>query len=96
MGQTSARFARYGEAIGLAFQIADDILDIEGDEKLLGKDIGSDADNDKSTYPSVLGMDRSRERARDLVSVAIAELEPFGAAAEPLRAIARYTIERKS
>lgn len=91
-----ARFARYGEAIGLAFQIADDILDIEGDEKLLGKDIGSDADNDKSTYPSVLGMDRSRERARDLVSVAIAELEPFGAAAEPLRAIARYTIERKS
>lgn len=85
----------YGEAIGLAFQIADDLLDIEGDEELLGKDIGSDAENEKSTYPSIVGVEASRRQAEALVVQATSSLESFGQRAEALRLIARYTIERK-
>ncbi len=92
-GQIEA-LGRYGEAIGLAFQIADDLLDIEGDQALLGKDIGSDQENGKSTYPALLGLEESRKLAAGLVGSAVAELSPFGEAAEPLRLIARYTIER--
>jgi geranylgeranyl diphosphate synthase type II len=63
--------AQYGEKIGLAFQIVDDILDIEGDAKLLGKPIGSDSKNKKATYPSVVGLEKSREIARQLIEDAI-------------------------
>jgi geranylgeranyl diphosphate synthase type II len=84
----------YGEAIGLAFQIADDLLDIEGDQELLGKDIGSDADNEKSTYPAIMGVEASRRQAEALVAQAVSSLAMFGTRAEPLRMIARYTIER--
>lgn len=85
---------RYGECIGLAFQIADDILDIEGDQGLLGKDIGSDVENEKSTYPAILGMQESKRRAIALTEEAVAEAQKFGARGEALALIARYIVER--
>lgn len=90
-----AALGKYGENVGLAFQIADDILDIEGDEKVLGKDVGSDEINVKSTYPAILGMDESKKRAASLVDQAVSVLLPLGEGAEPLRLIAAYIIERK-
>jgi geranylgeranyl diphosphate synthase type II len=87
---------RYGEAIGLAFQIADDILDIEGSTAELGKDAGSDQARGKATYPSILGVAESKRHAADLLDIALDAISPFDQAAEPLRAIARYVIERKS
>lgn len=87
---------RYGEAVGLAFQIADDILDIEGDETSLGKDIGSDVARGKSTYPAVIGLDASRREAQALVDGAINALVPFGDRARPLKLIAKYIVERKT
>lgn len=84
----------YGEAIGLAFQIADDILDITGGPEI-GKDVGSDMANHKSTYPSVMGIDAARVEARSLVDKALHALDGFGEEAEALRAIASYIIERK-
>ncbi|MBI5875968.1 MAG: polyprenyl synthetase family protein [Deltaproteobacteria bacterium] len=86
---------KYGEAIGLAFQIADDILDVEGNKEEAGKNIGGDAKKGKATYPSVLGVDESRKRAKELVDIAIASLKGFDEKAEPLRAIARYIVERR-
>ncbi len=97
-GATSAEITaltRYGDDIGLAFQIADDILDIEGNQEEIGKDIGSDAAQGKSTYPTVIGMAAAKQRARALVEKAIDALSTFEDAADPLRAIARYVIERK-
>lgn len=88
--------ARYGDAIGLAFQIADDILDIEGSEKDIGKDKGSDESKGKSTYPAILGIEESKKMAKALVGNAVSQLERFGARAEPLRLIAKYIIERDS
>lgn len=67
----------FGRNLGLAFQIADDILDIEGDEKLLGKHIGSDIENDKATYPHILGMERSKEISRDLIAQAKKNIGDF-------------------
>ncbi|MBI3399565.1 MAG: polyprenyl synthetase family protein [Deltaproteobacteria bacterium] len=86
---------RYGEAIGLAFQIADDILDIEGNKEDVGKNIGGDVKKGKVTYPSILGVDESRKRARELIDIAIASIDDFGNKAEPLREIARYIIKRR-
>ncbi|MBX7147802.1 polyprenyl synthetase family protein [bacterium] len=85
---------QYGQAIGLAFQIADDILDIEGGEEI-GKDIGSDAENNKMTYPKLLGLDGAKKEAKRVVDEALSCLAGFGEEAEPLRALARYIIERK-
>lgn len=87
---------RYGEAIGLAFQIADDILDIEGGTEQLGKTAGVDAAHDKRTYPSVLGMETSKKKARELIEEAIQALHPFGDNAQALAAIAHYIVNRKS
>jgi geranylgeranyl diphosphate synthase type II len=84
----------YGEHIGLAFQIADDILDVTGSEATLGKPIGSDAAKHKSTYVSLLGVDRARELAAEAVEAARASLEPFGGHAEMFHALARFIIER--
>ncbi len=84
----------YGEAVGLAFQIADDILDVEGKEDLIGKDVGSDKHKGKSTYPQVIGLDASRSQAKALVDQAVSAIKIFGDRAEPLKRIARYTIER--
>jgi len=85
----------YGNKIGLAFQISDDILDVEGDSETMGKMVGADEEKGKSTYPSVLGMDESKKIQRDLVEEAVQELKAFGEKAEPLRQIAYYIIERK-
>ena len=85
----------YGEKIGLAFQIVDDILDITGTEADLGKPIGSDEANEKSTYPSLLGLEPSRTLARETIQDAIATLEPFGNKADSFRQLARFIVERK-
>jgi geranylgeranyl diphosphate synthase type II len=88
------RLTRYGEHVGLAFQIADDILDVVGDETALGKRPGSDAAHHKSTYPALLGLERSRELAAEVVEEAVAALEPFGPRADTFRALARFIVER--
>jgi len=85
----------FGEKAGLAFQIADDILDIEGDSEILGKQVGADQNKGKMTYPAVLGLDESKRIQSDLIQSAIGDLSEFGSNAEPLRQIARYIIERK-
>ena len=86
----------YGEKIGLAFQIADDILNVEGDPAVLGKGTGSDAARGKTTFPALLGVDASRARAEELVIGAVASLAPFDDRAAPLRKIARYILARRS
>ena len=87
---------RYGENIGLAFQVIDDILDIEGDTAELGKTAGSDERKKKMTYPALYGIEQSREKAGELISEAIFAIKDFSGKAEPLREIARYFLERKS
>ncbi|MDO8446868.1 MAG: polyprenyl synthetase family protein [Deltaproteobacteria bacterium] len=87
---------RYGECLGLAFQIADDILDIEGSQEEIGKDVGSDLEKKKATYPSILGMAVSKERALELMNMAIDSLNDFDEKAEPLRKIAKYVVERRT
>jgi farnesyl diphosphate synthase len=84
----------YARDVGLAFQIADDILDVEGDAEIAGKALQKDADAGKATFLSLLGLERARAQANMLVDQAIAHLNSFGAEAELLRAIARYTVER--
>lgn len=86
----------YGKKIGLAFQITDDILDLEGDAKKLGKQVGSDLRQDKATYPKVLGLDLSRKLADKAAEAAIDALADYDHRADPLRAIARYVVERDS
>lgn len=86
---------RYGEALGLTFQVTDDILDIEGDAREMGKATGADIRRKKATYPSVYGLEESRGIASRLVEEAIDSLGGFGAEAEPLRAIAHYILDRK-
>ncbi len=85
---------RYGEASGLAFQVADDILDIVADQEALGKDVGSDQERGKATYPALLGLDGARQRARELRELAFTALELFDDAARPLREIAGYIVDR--
>lgn len=87
---------RYGEAAGLAFQVADDILDVIGDQQVLGKDVGSDQQRGKATYVALLGLEQAKTRATELRDLAISALEPLGAAAEPLRQIAGYIVGRSS
>lgn len=86
---------KYARLIGLAFQVADDILNVEGDPELMGKAKGSDEELGKATFPSIIGIEESRKYAAELVSSAIEALAEFDAKADPLRAIARYIIERK-
>ncbi|MCM5704485.1 (2E,6E)-farnesyl diphosphate synthase [Larsenimonas salina] len=85
---------RYGQAIGLAFQIQDDILDVTGDTAVIGKTQGADALKDKPTYPALLGLDGARDKAQALLDDALDSLSVFGEAGEPLAALARYMIER--
>ena len=91
-----AALTGYGERIGLAFQIADDILNVEGDSALLGKGTGSDAARGKITFPALLGLDASRLRAEELIVDALEALAVFDDRDDPLRGIARYVLERKS
>ncbi|OPY90674.1 MAG: Farnesyl diphosphate synthase [Syntrophus sp. PtaU1.Bin208] len=85
----------YGHKIGLVFQIADDILNVEGDSKLLGKNTGSDATRGKMTFPNLLGLEISRQKALSLVEEAISDLDVFDRRATPLRQLARYFVERR-
>jgi len=87
---------RFGAEIGLAFQIQDDILDVEGDPKLLGKSTGADAALSKPTYPSIAGLPAARARARELRDAAIAALAPFGARAGALAELAHFVVSRAS
>ncbi len=86
----------YGNNIGLAFQIIDDILDVEGDTNELGKSVGSDDKIDKMTYPLLYGLEKSREIANQLVSDAVASLSIFSSKADPLREIAFYLVKRRN
>lgn len=88
--------SHYGECIGMAFQIVDDILDVTGDDATLGKPAGSDLKHDKATYPKLVGLDESKRLARAAEQEALEALEIFGQSAEPLREIARYIVERNT
>jgi geranylgeranyl diphosphate synthase type II len=85
----------YGEKIGLAFQIADDILDIEGDSKTLGKGVGGDARKKKITFPAAVGLQKAKDIQKNMVDQAVIALKIFDEKADPLRHIAIYIIERK-
>ncbi|MGV1099063.1 polyprenyl synthetase family protein [Thiovibrio sp. JS02] len=87
--------SEYGRSIGLAFQIVDDLLDVEGTTETLGKTAGADAERKKATYPAFFGVEKTRAMARDAVAAALAALNDFDEYAEPLRAIARYIYDRK-
>jgi geranylgeranyl diphosphate synthase type II len=89
-----ARLDRYGTAVGLAFQVADDILDVEGGTAKTGKREGRDAELQKVTYPAAVGMAKAKVRARELLEEALAALKPFPVTAEPLRQIAKFVVER--
>ncbi len=85
----------YAENIGLAFQVVDDILNVEGDASKMGKATGTDASRNKSTYPGLLGVNQSKQFAAELVNNALHALEIFGNKANPLSALARYIIKRE-
>lgn len=93
---TTARLGRFGRAVGLAFQIADDALDVEASSEQLGKSAGKDVARGKITYPAVFGLAESRRRADQLIEEALAELEPCGPEADLLRHLARYIVSRKA
>ena len=93
---TIARLRTFGEKAGLAFQIVDDVLDMTQSSEELGKTAGKDTASTKATWPSVFGIDRSRKDAEELIADAFAALEPFGPAADPLKSLAQYLVERKN
>ena len=95
-GQPLAAITRYGEAAGLAFQIADDILDIEGTTEEIGKDVGSDEARGKATYPAVIGLSAAKGEAQAMMDEALRALDVFGAEADALREIARYIVQRRN
>jgi geranylgeranyl diphosphate synthase type II len=84
----------YAKNIGLAFQVTDDLLDVEGDPNVMGKDVGSDQARSKNTYPALLGIDQSKQFAKKLVNNALKALDYFDNKAHPLRAIALYIVDR--
>ncbi len=94
--KASAAIARYGAAIGEAFQIADDLLDVEGDTATLGKAAGKDADAGKATLVAALGVRGARQKLDRLIADADGALAPFGAKADTLRAAARFIAERRN
>jgi geranylgeranyl diphosphate synthase type II len=85
----------YGESLGLAFQIMDDVLDVTGSAEKMGKNTGGDAAKAKATYPAFFGLEESRREAEELSRRAVASLRAFGATAEPLRALAKFVVERE-
>jgi len=94
--QALAALSTYARAVGLAFQVQDDILDVESDTATLGKTQGKDQANDKPTYPALLGMAAAKAYALELRDQALQALQPFSDAAEPLRELARYIVERRN
>ena len=93
-GSALASLDHYADALGLAFQIRDDLLDIEGNSATLGKTAGKDAAQDKATFPALIGMDASRARLRELSEAMRDALTPFGARADALIALGRMAVER--
>ena len=91
-----APLRQYAQALGLAFQIADDILDIEGDAEKAGKRLQKDADAGKATFVSLLGLDAAKSRAAELMENACAALDGYGPKAETLKQAARFVIARDS
>lgn len=89
------RLTRYGQDLGLAFQVVDDILDATSTKEVMGKSVRADQKNHKSTFPSVLGLDKSRQYAAELIADAHRQLKPFGSRATPLAAIADFFLTRK-
>ena len=88
------RLDTYGKSLGLAFQIVDDILDVEGSLEDLGKIPGADEVHAKATYPGLLGLEGARAEARRFLDVALKQIEPFGPTAQPLRLIANFIVNR--
>ena len=95
-GKNGANMGKYANALGLAFQITDDILDIEGNAEIVGKAVGKDHHAGKATFVSLLGLEGAKRRAVDLVQSACDALECYGAEAETLRDAARFVISRSS
>jgi geranylgeranyl diphosphate synthase type II len=94
--QDASRLDLFGRKAGLAFQIADDVLDMTQDSAALGKTAGKDLATEKVTWPAVFGIEESERHAKRLIEEAFAALEPYGDRAEGLKAVARYLVERKS
>jgi geranylgeranyl diphosphate synthase type II len=92
----AARLDIFGRKAGLAFQIADDVLDLTEDSAHLGKTAGKDLATEKATWPAVYGIEQSLRDAAELVQEALAALEPYGSRADGLKAVARYLVERKN
>ena len=90
-----AALSAYARHIGLAFQVADDILNVEGKPEMLGKPVGSDKAHQKATCPSLMGLERAKARAGELIDIALEEIGIFGKKGEPLAALAHYVLERK-
>jgi geranylgeranyl diphosphate synthase type II len=95
-GKELNALSEYGSAIGLAFQIADDILDIESDLETLGKSTGADGVHQKATFPNLVGLEPSKQRARELIEKALSDIDFFDSKADFLRMIARFIVDRKS
>jgi geranylgeranyl diphosphate synthase type II len=93
-GARQAALERFGRKVGLAFQIADDLLDVQGDESAVGKRVGKDSEHGKLTFPGLLGIEESRLRAQRLIDEACAALAPLGEKRAGLEALARYVVER--
>ena len=91
-----SRLRRFGELIGLLFQVTDDILDVEESSAALGKTAGKDIAQQKATYPAVHGLERSHQIANELAAKAIAELAPYSDRADRLREIAEYLVQRRA
>ena len=92
--EDARRLTEFGRKSGLAFQIVDDVLDMTQDSAHLGKTAGKDLATDKATWPAVFGIEASRQHAQKLIEEAFAELTPYGSAAEGLKSVARYLVER--
>ena len=91
-----ARLKRFGETIGWAFQVVDDILDVEESSAALGKTAGKDAAQQKATYPALFGLEKSRQFAKELEARAMAEIEPYGVRAARLRELAEMIVQRRA
>jgi geranylgeranyl diphosphate synthase type II len=89
-----AALRAYGAHVGLAFQVADDVLDVEGDAQIIGKPVGSDQMLGKATGPSVLGLETAKTKAQELVGLAVSHLDIFGNKGEALASLSHYIVER--